>query len=67
MAPVKVEIAVLSDRHFISNVEYETLPNDKDIDLFLEFPAALILPLSLTLKPLQPMDSSSLVKKLLNR
>lgn len=64
---MKVEIAVLSDKHFISSVEYETLPNDKDIDLFLEFPAALILPLSLILRPLQPMDSSSLVKKLLNR
>ena len=67
MAPVKVEMGVLSDKHFMSSVEYETLPKDKEIDLFLEFPAALILPLSLILRPLHPINSSSLVKKLLNK
>lgn len=51
----------------MSKVEYDVLPKFRDIDRFLELPAALILPLSLSFRPLQFIDENSLTKKLLNR
>ena len=38
----------------IEQFECEVIPDLYKIDLFLELPATLILPFSLTLKPLRP-------------
>jgi len=67
ITPVNVDTKVSVLKHFIFSDECETFPNFKAITLFLELPAALILPFSLIFKPLQPNDLNSLVKKLLNK
>mgnify|MGYP006088351053 CR=1 len=62
MTPVKVLTVVDSLRTLTCVSECEVLPTRYKIVLFLEFPAALILPLSLIFKPLTPMSAKTYLK-----